>query len=464
MMTARQTNQGKDKARTRAGARLQAAGTDLVVGIGTTGLSVARYLKRHRRKARFVDSRREPPGITELGSIDPAADVVTGQLPLSALEGVSRMIVSPGVADREPLLAAARARGIEITSDIELFVAEARAPFVAVTGSNGKSTVTTLLGLMCNAAGRRALTGANLGEPALDLLDREEPEVYVLELSSFQLMRTRHLPAVVAVLLNISPDHLDWHASEAEYRAAKYRIFAQARYAVFNRDDSEVTKHIPANVRSVSFGLDKPDRNQYGVLVEDGTEFLACGEQALLATSDMALVGSHNQANALAAIAAGRAIGLELSPMLEVLTEFPGLPHRMQLVARKEGVDYINDSKATNVGAAIASVTAIEGKVILIAGGDGKGGQFDEFAKAVHRKLRATILFGRDGPKIAAAFKGRVSVYQAVDLRTAVSVAASIATAGDTVLLAPACASFDQYLNYAERGKDFCRLVEALPS
>ena len=437
---------------------------DLVIGIGATGLSVARYLKRHGRPARFIDSRKEPPGLAELADIDPAAEVVTGELPSSALAGVSRVIVSPGVADREPLVAAARAGGIEVTSDIELFVAEAKAPFAAVTGSNGKSTVTTLLGLMCDAAGRRALTGANLGVPALDLLAREQPEIYILELSSFQLMRTRHLPAAVAVLLNISPDHLDWHASESEYKAAKYRIFAEARYAVFNREDPEAPNHIPGDVRRASFGLDVPERNQYGLLVEDGTEYLACGEQPLLATSDMALVGSHNHANALAAIAAGRALGLELSPMLQVLTEFPGLPHRMQFVARRGGVDYINDSKATNIGAAIAAVNSVASPVILIAGGDGKGGQFDEFASAVEGKLRVAVLIGRDGPKIAAALKGRVPVYQAADMQTAVSVAASIAVEGDTVLLAPACASFDQYLNYTERGRDFCRAVEGLPT
>ena len=460
MMAAQRKNQDGS-----AKARVPAAGhRDLVVGIGATGLSVARYLKRQGRSARFVDSRKEPPGLAELAEIDSGADVVTGDLPAAALAGVSRVIVSPGVSDREPLVSAARAKGLEVTSDIELFVAEARAPFAAVTGSNGKSTVTTLLGLMCDAAGRRVLTGANLGEPVLDLLTREAPEIYVLELSSFQLMRTKHLPAAVALLLNISPDHLDWHSSEAEYKAAKYRIFAEARYAVFNREDPEVPNRIPGDVRRVSFGLDAPERNQYGLLVEDGTKFLACGEQPLLATSDMALVGNHNYANALAALAAGRALGLELSPMLQVLSEFPGLPHRMQFVARKAGVDYINDSKATNVGAAIAAVNSVQGPVLLIAGGDGKGGQFEEFSKAVHKKLRAAVLIGRDGPKIAAALKGRTPVYQAADMRTAVSVAASIATEGDTVLLAPACASFDQYLNYAERGRDFCRIVQALPS
>lgn len=435
---------------------------DLVVGLGATGLSVARFLQRKKRSARFVDSRKEPPGLQELGSIDSRAEVVVGRLPLQALEGIDRVIASPGVADREPLLRAARNAGIEVVSDIELFVAEAQAPFAAITGSNGKSTVTTLLGLMCEAAGKKVLTGANLGRPALDLLDGEVPELYVLELSSFQLMRTRYLPASVAVLLNVSPDHLDWHESEAEYRAAKYRVFADAKYAVFNRDGSDVQQHIPDGNPRVSFGMDAPARNQYGLLAEEENVYLACGEQALLAVADLALVGSHNQANALAALAAGRALGLELSPMLQVLNEFPGLPHRMQFIARKSEVDYINDSKATNVGAAIASVKSVDGPVILIAGGDAKGGNFADFARAIHQKLRAAVLVGRDGPAIAAALKGLAPVYQAADMQTAVSVAASIASEGDTVLLAPACASFDQYLNYAERGKDFCRAVEAI--
>jgi UDP-N-acetylmuramoylalanine--D-glutamate ligase len=268
----------------------------------------------------------------------------------------------------------------------------------------------------------------------------------------------------VAVLLNVSPDHLDWHGSEAAYRAAKYRIFDQARSAVFNRADAEAARHIPEGIPRVHFGLDETSGRNFGLVVEDGEEFLARGAQLLLETSDMALEGSHNHANALAALAAGQFIGLELSPMLQVLTEFPGLPHRMQFVAEIAGVRFINDSKATNVGAAVASVGSVEGLVVLIAGGDGKGGDFAEFAESVHRKLRAAVLIGRDGPSIAAALKGKAPVYQAADMKTAVSVGASIAEEGDTVLLAPACASFDQYENYAERGKDFCRAVEAIAS
>jgi UDP-N-acetylmuramoylalanine--D-glutamate ligase len=451
------------KSRPRAAVTVLKPGqTDLVFGLGATGLSVARYLKRRNRRARFIDSRPNPPGLDELGTIDPRADVILGAATPGSLKDVGRIIVSPGVADSEPLLKAARAAGVQIVSDIELFVREAKAPFIAITGSNGKSTVTTLVALMCEAAGRKVLSGANLGKPALDLLVEEMPELYVLELSSFQLVRTRELPAAVAVLLNISPDHLDWHGGEAAYREAKYRIFRQAKSAVFNRADTEVERHIPQGIPRVSFGLDEATGRNYGLVVEDGEQYLARGAQLVLETSDMALEGSHNHANALAALATGQLIGLQLSPMLQVLTEFPGLPHRMQLVAQLAGVRFINDSKATNVGAAIASVASVDGRVVLIAGGDGKGGDFAEFANAVHGKLRAAVLIGRDGPAIAAALKGKAPVYQAADMKTAVSVSASIAEEGDTVLLAPACASFDQYANYAERGKDFCRAVEAV--
>lgn len=456
-------NAANDKRERRRASPVRKANTrDLVFGIGETGLSVARYLKRTGRQARFIDTRANPPGIEELSRIDPGAEIVLGTPPGDILGKTARIVASPGVPDREPLLEKARAAGIEIVSDIELFVGEAEAPFVAVTGSNGKSTVTTLLALMFEAAGKKALAGANLGNPALDLLTEPEPDLYVLELSSFQLMRTRHLPARVAVLLNVSNDHLDWHASEEEYRAAKFRVFREAKAAVFNRQDRDVEKAIPEGIPSVSFGTDEPVGKSYGVVEEDGVLFLAHGEQMLLATDDMVLAGEHNHANALAALAAGRLMGLEPSPMLQVLTEFPGLPHRMEFVAIVDGVVYIDDSKATNVGAAVASVGSVEGPVVLIAGGEGKGGNFSEFAEAIHKKLRAAILIGHDGPAIAAALKGLASVYQAADMQTAVSIAANIALDGDTVLLAPACASLDQYRNYAERGLDFRRRVEAL--
>ena len=443
------------KKRAGAGKATSAGQTNLVFGLGTTGMSVARYLKRKGIAARFVDTREAPPGLDELGEIDPAADIVLGKTPDSLVENVARIIVSPGVSDAEPLLVAARKAGVQVVSDIELFVHDAVAPLVAVTGSNGKSTVSTLLALMCDAAGLNGMAGANLGEPALDLLEHDTPDYYILELSSFQLQRTATLPLKVAVLLNISPDHLDWHASEAEYRSAKYRIFREAESAVVNRDDAEVPRHLAKGTSRISFGLDVPDEDQFGLRHEDGLDFLARGEQLLLSTSDVAMVGVHNQANALAALATGELMGIELSAMLQVLHEFPGLPHRMQYVARINGADFINDSKATNVGAAVASVESVPGLVVLIAGGQGKRGDFDRLARTVCSKLRSAVLFGEDAAAIEDAFAGLTPTSRVAGLHEAVKNAAEMAEAGDTVLLAPACASFDQYQDFAARGDDF---------
>jgi len=437
---------------------------NLVFGLGVTGMSVARYLKRNGIDALFVDSRNEPPGLDELHELLPDADVILGENVTVQLTNINRIVASPGVADSEPTLTVARKAGIDVVSDIELFAQEAEAPIVAVTGSNGKSTVTTLLALMCDAAGMTALAGANLGEPALDLLLQDKPDLYVLELSSFQLQRTDTLPAKVAVLLNVSADHLDWHESEKNYRDAKYRIFRNAAAAVISRDDPDIAKHVRKGTRVVSFGLDVPEDDDYGLREEDGSEFLARGEQLLLATSELALVGRHNQLNALAALAAGELMGLKLPAMLQVLAEFPGLPHRMQLVASKKGVDFMNDSKATNVGAAVASVESIDGIIVLIAGGESKGGDFVDLSNALSDRLRAAVLIGSDADRIADALADKAPVVIANDIYDAVEQAADYAEAGDTVLLAPGCASFDQFPNYMARGDAFAAAVQGLPS
>lgn len=435
---------------------------NVVVGLGGTGLSVARYLQRKGIAACFIDRSDAPPGLAELQSLWPDAEVSLGEAPAGYLDLAERLIVSPGVPDDDPLLQAARAAGTEVISDIELFAREVAAPVIAITGSNGKSTVTTLLSLMCEAAGKVSYAGANLGQPALDLLDKEAPDFYLLELSSFQLQRTVHLPARVAALLNISPDHLDWHGGEAAYRAAKYRIFAAAEAAVINRADAAVAERVAGVAHSISFALDQPQAGQYGLLADNGSVFLARGEQLLLAIDDLALVGSHNHANALAALAIGELMGLELPAMLQVLHEFPGLPHRMQFVARIGGADYIDDSKATNVGAAIAAVDSVAGPVVLIAGGQGKGGDFAAMARVLAKKLRAAVLIGEDAPIMAAALAEVTTVHRAADMRAAVHCAAKAAEPGDTVLLAPACASFDQFDNFGRRGEVFCQMVAEL--
>ena len=438
----------------------QTADKDLVVGLGATGLSIARYLKRNDCNAIFYDSRKEPPGLDKLAELFPDAQLRLGNDKLP--RNVTRVIASPGIPDSHPLLRKARKKKLEIVSDIELFARDASKPFVAVTGSNGKSTVTTLLYHMCRADGRNALAGGNLGEPALDLLDQDVPDIYVLELSSFQLQRTENLPAAVALLLNVSPDHLDWHADEDEYRSAKYRIFKDADAAVINRADEEVAHRVEHCGRVASFGLDAPDADQYGLREEDGERFLARGDTLLLSIRDLALYGIHNQLNALAALAAGDLIGLDMAAMLQVLVEFPGLPHRMQFVARIGAVDYINDSKATNVAAAVASIKSVEGMLVLIAGGDGKGADFSELAEAVEGKLRGVVLIGEDAEKIAHALDTVMPVHFAENMDSAVHMAATCAESEDTVLLAPACASFDQYDNYMARGDAFCAAVEAL--
>lgn len=435
---------------------------DLVYGLGATGLSVARYLQRNNVNAIYHDSNEDAPGLEELRSLDLDADIILGDSTKNLLKNVKRIIVSPGIPDDDALLAKARKKKLKIVSDVELFLNETSVPLVVVTGSNGKSTVATLLSLMCDAADVPALAGANLGRPALDLLEEDAPDTYILELSSFQLQRLPELPADVAGILNISPDHLDWHASEEEYRAAKYRIFREAKAAVFNREDPDAPEHIPDDIPQLSFGLDEPGDGQYGIREDDGVEFLARGEQLLLSVDDVALVGRHNRANALAALAMGQLMGLDLPPMLQVLNEFPGLPHRMQFVDTVGGANYVNDSKATNVAAAIASIESIDGFVVLIAGGEGKGGDFDQLAKTVHMRLRCAVVIGEDGPLIGDALDGLAPVHSAGDMRDAVTRAADLAEPGDTVLLAPACASFDQYQNFRKRGEAFSEAVGAL--
>ncbi len=441
-------------------ARPATASKDFVLGLGATGLSIARYLHRKDVDAMFFDTREAPPGVDELKSIYPDAEILLGEAKLPG--NVERIIASPGIADSHPILVDARKAQLEVLSDIELFAREAKAPFIAVTGSNGKSTVTTLLYHMCRAAGLDVYAGGNLGEPALDLLDKPAPDIYVLELSSFQLQRTHRLPAAVSILLNISPDHLDWHASIDEYRQTKYRVFREAKAAVINRADPRAQDFV-VNIRDVrSFGIDEPDDGHYGLRVEDGETYLARGETLLLSTRDLVLFGRHNQANALAAMAAGELAGLDMASMLAVLCEFPGLPHRMQFVDRIGGVSYVNDSKATNVAAAVASIESVDGMIVLIAGGVGKGAEFDELAAALENKLRAAVLIGEDAERIAAALDTVNPVRFAADMNEAVRHAASFADPGDTVLLAPACASLDQFKNYGARGDAFAQAVREL--
>ena len=439
----------------------------LVVGLGKTGFSCARYLVRQGYQVAVTDSRDLPPALDQLRSELPDLALFLGGFRPEVFKSASQLVVSPGVAVSHPLIQEAIARGVPVLGDIELFAHSARAPIAAITGSNGKSTVTSLLGLMARAAGLNAAVGGNLGDPALDLLD-EAVELYVLELSSFQLETTDSLAARVACVLNLSPDHLDRYPSLEAYAAAKARIFRHAETAVVNRDDPLVCG-MAAPAGSVrGFTRSAPRGDDFGLGERQGQAWLMRGSEPLLPATEVGLSGRHNLANALAALAMGEACGLPMPTMFECLRRFEGLPHRTRLVREWRGVRWYDDSKGTNVGATIAALEGLHdptsaSRAVLIAGGDGKGADFDALAPVVERTARAVVLIGRDGPRIEAALSGRVPLASAASLEQAVGAAAERALPGDHVLLSPACASFDMFRDYQHRGEVFIAAVRGLP-
>ena len=438
----------------------QAGDITLVIGMGGTGVSCARFLAARNARAIFADTRAMPPGLAAIRAAMPAADLLSAGPPDRVPAGVARILVSPGVDLRLPVFADARQRGVPVLSDIDLFVAEAAAPITAITGSNGKSTVTSMVGAMLVGAGLRTAVGGNLGTPALELL---EPGVghYVLELSSFQLERSKPVPAAAAVVLNITPDHLDVHGDMAAYTRAKARIYTQCSLAVFNRDLAELATLVPAGTPTVSFGLDAPAGRDFGLLARDDGTWLARGREPLLAVAELQVTGRHNVSNALAALALATAAGRSIYELLPGLRAFKPLPHRMALVERRHGVAWIDDSKATNVGAAVTSVGSVDGPLVLIAGGDGKGASFATLAAALRGRECVAVLLGRDRELLAAELSAVCPVHRVADMGEAVSTAASLAQPGWTVLLAPACSSLDMYRDYAARGAAFAAAVLA---
>ena len=430
----------------------------LIVGLGKTGLSCARFLAAHGEEIAITDSRERPPGLADLRALLPDAAVFLGGFSEDALKRADRVVLSPGVAAGSPFVSKARALGLPVLGDIELFAHYAHAPIVGITGANGKSTVTTLLGIMAEHAGKAVRVGGNLGTPALDLLAKDEPDLYVLELSSFQLEITDSLPCVAAAVLNLSPDHMDRYTGMQDYAAAKARIFRHCRTAVLNREDPWV-KDMAAGVRQrVSFGLDVPKSGDYGVLGAGDDEWLARGGEKLMPTSVMRLKGRHNIANALAALALGEASGLPMSAMLAALEGFRGLPHRMEFVSRFQGVTWYDDSKGTNVGATLAAVQGVTQPLVLIAGGDGKGQDFAPLAAAL-QGAHGVVLLGKDAQLIEDALAARVPVRRVKDMEAAVQAAAELARPGDVVLLSPACSSLDMFENFEHRGRAFAAAV-----
>lgn len=436
----------------------------LVVGLGKTGVSCARYLSVAGEQVAITDDRPAPPGLAAVQDELPDVALFLGRFAPEAFAHAEQIVVSPGVSLKHPLISEARARGVEVIGDIELFARAARAPVIAITGSNGKSTVTTLVGEMARADGRRARVGGNLGTPALDLLDPDgqEPDLYVLELSSFQLESTFTLAAQAAVVLNISPDHMDRYSGLDEYAKAKQRIYRNARVQIVNRDDACAAQLADPGRPGVGFGLQMPAADDYGVGEVDGALWLLRGEERLLPAAEIRMAGRHNLSNALAALALGDAAGLGHEAMFRTLRTFGGLPHRTQWVAEADGVIWYNDSKGTNIGATVAAVQGMDRPVVLIAGGQGKGADFQLLREPLRDHLRAAVLIGEDAPRLEAALADITTVVRADDMEAAVRRAAELAQPGDAVLLSPACASFDMFRGYDHRGEVFMDTVRRL--
>lgn len=437
----------------------------IVVGLGKSGMSLVRFLARQGVPFAVADTRENPPELATLRLQFPQVEVRCGELDVEFLCRAQELYVSPGLALATPTLQEAAKRGVKLSGDIELFARHAKAPIVAITGSNAKSTVTTLVGDMARAAGKRVAVGGNLGTPALDLL-ADDIELYVMELSSFQLETTERLNAEVATVLNVSEDHMDRYADMQAYHLAKHRIFRGARQVVVNRGDALSRPLVADQLPCWSFGLNKPDFKAFGLIEEDGEKYLAYQFEKLMPVRELKVRGAHNQANALAALALGHAVGLPFEPMLAALREFTGLAHRCQWVRELRGVAYYDDSKATNVGAALAAIEGlgadIDGKLVLIAGGDGKGADFSGLAVPVARYCRAVVLLGRDAELIAAALGDAVPLVRVKTLDEAVQRCAELAREGDAVLLSPACASLDMFKNFEERGRLFAQAAEGL--
>lgn len=431
----------------------------LVVGLGLTGISAAHYLQKLGINFAIVDSREKPPLMDEFFQQMPEVPVFTGGFDEAAFKVATHLVVSPGVSLNEKAIAKAIANGSKIISDIDLFACSVAAPVVAISGSNGKSTVTTMLGEMAKEAGLQVGVGGNLGTPALDLLERPA-QLYVLELSSFQLERTSALNAAAATVLNVSADHLDRHADIAEYAREKQRIYKGNGTMVINTDDPIVSAMEEEGRRVFTFSIKK--KADFYLQMKGASEYLMYKEQCLMPLAELLLEGRHNAANALAALALGVAVGLDEHAMCNALRKFKGLDHRMQRVAEIRGVIWVNDSKATNIGACVAALEGYDRKVILIAGGDAKGADMNELTPAIKEKAKSVVLMGKDAELIAQALNGCVPVHFAANMTQAVQIAAGLAGAGESVLLSPACASLDQYKNYQDRGEKFAKAVLAL--
>jgi len=441
----------------------------LVAGLGITGQSVLRYFQAQGEPCFAYDTRDELD-VSKLAQTFSEIDFATGKMPTAWINQFDTVVLSPGISVAEPWVASLRKLGKQVIGDIELFARTVGVPVIGITGSNGKSTVTTLTGMALQEAGYKVAMGGNLGEPVLDLLtDDQDYDIYVLELSSFQLETTHSLQMISSTVLNISEDHMDRYDEIEDYIQAKTKVFEDTGLAVLPEGFSVegVIHHSPV----VQFGLSEgfiQSESDYGLLFESEQAWLAHGEQRLVPVSDMALQGKHHQLNALAMMALCEPFEIDKAVFSKVLKAFKGLPHRTQLVVSYKSVDWINDSKGTNVGATLTAIESIgqqalheQGKVILLAGGVGKDADFSPLQPAVHQYCRQVIVFGRDQDQIAAVLP-HDPVERVDTLQQAVELANQMAHANDKVLFSPACASFDQFSNYVKRGEAFEEYVGEL--
>jgi len=436
----------------------------VVIGLGETGISVAKHLSKQGIAFSMCDTRSNPPQLSAFKQRFPNAEIHLGGFVDGAFAQAAQIIVSPGIdINQDVIRKAVAANECECVGDIELFARSTTMPIVAITGSNGKSTVTSLLAEMARSANVNAYAGGNLGPPALDLLNHNDAELFVLELSSFQLESTQSLRPDVAVVLNISPDHLDRHGDVDNYAQIKERIYSNAKSSVINRNDEYVSLMKTAG-EVISFALDQPSAGHFGIRKENDCLYLVFGDKHLLPVSELALQGESGILNSLAALAVGHALNLPMQPMLDKLKDFKGLPHRLALVAERDGVTWFNDSKGTNIGATISSLRSLNKNIILIAGGVFKGGDLTQLKEAVTKHAKHVILLGQDANVLQQEIEGVSSIDVANSMNEAVQIAQKIASTGDQVLLSPACASFDMYKNYIERGCDFEDCVKDLLS
>ena len=436
----------------------------VIVGLGVTGLSCVHYLKALGHNLTVMDSRDEPPGFDELKAKYPNIECIFGGFDRERLLAADEIILSPGIAMANEDIQAAIASGVPVKGDVALFSEAAKAPIIAITGSNGKSTVTTLVGDMAECAGLNVGVGGNLGIPALDLLEQDR-QLYVLELSSFQLETTENLNAHCAVILNITEDHMDRYPEKMAYLQAKQRVFRGAKYVAINDDEVLSQPLMSTTMKAIHFGL-QADLNKYSIIERAEKQYLAKGFDALLAVNELKVSGEHNQSNVLAAMALASSVGIPTQAMLDALKSFKGLPHRCQHVRTLDDVDYINDSKGTNPGAVVTAISSLgknaTGKVILIAGGESKGADFSPMRRALSEYCKLVILFGRDAEEIGKITTPLVESVTVDSFEQSVKFAYESAEPGDVVLLSPGCASFDMFKNYQQRGEAFERLVMCL--